>query len=176
MQFSVGDKVVHPHHGAGQITALERKKFIDETKRYFVIEIPRQGLVVYIPRRKMEKVGIRPAVALAKLDGVLDTLRGEPSQLPKDYKKRQEIIQEMLNSGRVMQIARAVRDLTWRREHDRLTKKDTDFLKRGRELLAAEMALVEESEVSDVTERIDAALTIALDRFCEQEEAAATAN
>ena len=59
MQFSVGDKVVHPYHGAGQITGLERKELLDEAKRYFVIDIPSHELTVWIPRSKMEQVGIR---------------------------------------------------------------------------------------------------------------------
>ena len=38
MKFSVGDKVVHPHRGPGRIVDVERKEFVKEEKRYYVIE------------------------------------------------------------------------------------------------------------------------------------------
>ncbi|HSR33941.1 MAG TPA: CarD family transcriptional regulator [Anaerolineae bacterium] len=39
MQFSVGDKVVHPYHGPGRITSVERRELLAGAKRYYVIEM-----------------------------------------------------------------------------------------------------------------------------------------
>ena len=55
-----------------------------------------------------------------------------------------------------MQLARVVRDLTWHRERAHLTKTDSDYLKQGRDLLAAEMALVSGDTVyHDVQHTLD---------------------
>jgi RNA polymerase-interacting CarD/CdnL/TRCF family regulator len=43
MQYSVGDKVVHPHHGPGRIARVEQRELLDGIKRYYVIEIQDQG-------------------------------------------------------------------------------------------------------------------------------------
>jgi CarD family transcriptional regulator len=169
MQFHVGDKIVHPHHGPGRIKALERKEFMDKPKRYFVIEIPTQGLTVYVPREKMEQVGVRLVMRRAKFVRVLATLRSRPRGLPEDYRERQEQIWEKLKTGRAIDIAQMVRDLTWHKNHDHLTKKDADYLRRGRELLAAEMALASDSEVADIDARIDAALATSLASVIKQE-------
>jgi CarD family transcriptional regulator len=158
MQFKVGDKIVHPRHGPGRITALERKEFIEEAKRYFVIEIPGSGLTVYVPWKKIEQIGVRLAMPQATMMRVLETLRSRPHRLPEDYKERQEEVWEKLSTGRAIPIAEAVRDLTWQRERDHLTKKDSDYLRRGLDLLTAEMAMASDSEVTDVHTRIDAAL------------------
>jgi CarD family transcriptional regulator len=158
MQFSVGDRVVHPHHGPGEITGVERREFVEEAKRYYVIEIPGQGLTLFVPLRKVEQVGIRPIMRRAKLLRVLDTLRGRPRRLPEDHKERQEMVWEKLKTGRAMQVAEVVRDLTWQRERDHLTKRDAEYLQHGRDFLAAEMALASEVEVSEANDRIDAAL------------------
>jgi hypothetical protein len=55
-----------------------------------------------------------------------------------------------------------VRDLTWHRERAHLTKTDSDYLKQGRDLLAAEMALVSGDAVSDTRKLIEATMTAAV--------------
>lgn len=162
MQFSIGDKVVHPHHGPGQITGLEKKELLDGVKRFYVIEIPMRQLTVYVPRRKMDQVGVRLAIPRARFGRVLDTLQSEPSQLPEDYKERQERVWEKLRTGLPIQLAEVVRDLVWRERHSHLTKKDSEYLKRGQEYLAAEMAVVSGKEISDVQERIEATISGAM--------------
>jgi CarD family transcriptional regulator len=162
MEFSIGDRVVHPHHGPGQITGVERREFVEEAKRYYVIDIPGQELTLFVPLRTVEQVGIRPIMRRAKLLRVLDTLRGRPRRLPDDHKERQELVWEKLKTGRAMQMAEVVRDLTWQRERDHLTKRDAEYLQRGRDFLAAEMAFASETEVSEANDRIDDALESAI--------------
>jgi CarD family transcriptional regulator len=155
MQYAVGDKVVHPYHGPGQIIGVERKELIDGAKRYYVIEIPVQDLTVYVPRRTVDQAGVRPAMSRATLSCVIETLEGRPRHLPPDHKDRQELVWEKLKTGHVIQIAEVVRDLIWHKELAHLTKKDGDYLDRGRRLLAAEMALVSDSDIDDAERRID---------------------
>ena len=64
MPFSVGDKVVHPHHGPGWIAGIEHRELLDGTKRYYVIEVPGQRLTVHIPVGKVDEVGAGPQVRL----------------------------------------------------------------------------------------------------------------
>ncbi len=162
MQFSVGDKVVHPHHGPGQVVGVERKQLVDKAQRYYVIQIPIQELTVYVPRAKLDAVGVRPAMSRAKLSVVLDTLRSQPRRLPLDYKERQEQVWERLRPGRVLQVARVVRDLFWHREREHLTKKDSDYFDQARQRLAAELALVSDTEFSDAEQLINDQLALGL--------------
>jgi CarD family transcriptional regulator len=162
MQYSVGDKVVHPHHGPGWITGIERREILDGLKRYYVIEIPDQGLTLYLPVGKADEAGIRPAMAQSRLPRVLSTLRSRPHLLPEDYRERQEQISTQLKTGRAMQLARVVRDLTWHRHRAHLTRKDSDYLKQGRDLLAAEMALVSGDTISDTSKLIESTMTAAM--------------
>ena len=38
--FEVGDKVVHPHHGAGVVTRRETRVVLGEEREYLTIHIP----------------------------------------------------------------------------------------------------------------------------------------
>jgi CarD family transcriptional regulator len=164
MRYSIGDKVVHPHHGPGWIAGIERREILDGTKRYYVIEIPGPGLTLHMPVGKADEGGMRPAMAQSRFPRVLDLLRGRPQLLPEDYRQRQEQICARLKTGRVLQLARVVRDLTWHRKRAHLTKTDSDYLKQGRDLLAAEMALVSGNTISDAAKLIEATMTGALAR------------
>ena len=169
MQFSVGDKVVHPHHGPGRIIGAEQREFLDGKKLYYEIEIPVQELSVYLPRKAMKEIGVRPAVSLARLPRVLARLKSKPRHLPQGFKERQEEVWERLSTGRVMQLAEVVRDLTWHEKREHLTKKDTEHLMQGKSRLAAEMALVSGAEVSDEKSTIEDTLAAAISSAEERE-------
>jgi CarD family transcriptional regulator len=162
MQFSVGDKVVHPRYGPGLIARIERWEDTDEAKRYYVIEIPGQTLTVYVPVLKVDEAGLRPAVCSSKIPQVLGMLRSQPSPLSEDYKERQEQLGVILRGGQVMQLARMVRDLSWRRKRAHLTQKESDYLRQGQNLLAAEMALVSGDDVADSNKLIGSIMSTAL--------------
>jgi len=162
MQFAVGDKVVHPRLGAGQITGMKWQELVEGFEHYYVIEIPGRELIVNVPVHKMDELGVRLIMSQARFDRVLDTLRSAPSRLPKNFKSRQDQIQQKIRTGHPIQVAEAVRDLTWHQEIAHSTKKDSDLLTRARQFLAGEMALMTGEEIVDVKETIDAALETAM--------------
>jgi CarD family transcriptional regulator len=149
MPFLVGDKVVHPHYGPGRIAGIQQWEYLTGARCYYVISIPDQGLVVHIPVLTADEVGLRPAMSLSRFSRVLSTLRGRPRRLPDDYQERQQQIGAQVRTGQALQLARAVRDLTWHRQRAHLTKVDLDLLKQGLQLLAAEMALVSGDNIAE---------------------------
>jgi CarD family transcriptional regulator len=162
MQFSVGDKVVHPQYGPGRIRDIVHQEFVGEAKSYYVIDMPDQGLIVHVPVLTAGKSGIRPAMTRAALHQVLNTLRSGPSRLPDDFRERQAQIDAEFKTGEVLSLATVVRDLTWHKERAHLTRKDSDLLKQGQERLAAEMALVSGEDTAESLKLIGSTMTTAL--------------
>jgi CarD family transcriptional regulator len=164
MGFSVGDKVMHPSFGAGQITGEVHRELVDGFKHYYVIEVMGRGATAYIPIRKMDELGVRLAMSSGKLGQVLGTLRALPATLSNDHKVRQKGVQEKLETGLPVPIAETVRDLSWHRKRRHLTLGDEALLNRGLERLAAEMALSSDTDVADAHDLINGTLTRALAR------------
>jgi CarD family transcriptional regulator len=175
MKFSVGDKVVHPHRGPGCIVEVERREFIQEAKRYYVIDMAVHEMTVHVPVRRVDELGLRPAMPRVKVDRVLDILRSRPHRLPGDYKERQADVWEKIRTSRPIPTAEAVRDLTWRGRHANLTKKDSELLRRGQDFLAAEIALVLDVDLAEVNESIESALEAAMMAMAELEKLKKTA-
>jgi CarD family transcriptional regulator len=168
MQFSVGDKVVHPRRGPGRIVGVERQEFLEEAKRYYVIDMPANSMTVRIPVRRVDEVGLRPAMSSKKLARVMEILHAKPRTLPADYKERQEQVREKIQTARPIPMAEAVRDLTWRGRSEHLTKTDSELLKLVQDFLAAEMALSSGVEVSEANETIEVALAANMDDMLER--------
>ncbi len=158
MEFSVGDRVMHPRFGAGQITGEVDRELVDGYRHYFVIDVLGSGATAYVPISNMDELGVRPVMSADKLDQVLGTLRSLPTALSSDYKLRQAGVHEKLQTRRPVNVAEAVRDLTGHRERKHLTQRDETLLNHGKELLATEIALVTDEPIPDAYELIDAAL------------------
>ncbi len=162
MLFSIGENIVHPSHGAGQIVGIEKQELVSGFHQYYVIEFVGKRLTIRVPERRVEDLGMRNVMSRVRYQAVLETLRSLPDQLPKNFKERRQAVAEMINSGVPKRIAEAVRDLTWRRRAAHLTKSDSELLGEGRERLIAEMALANECDVTEVRLEIDEALSTAV--------------
>ena len=142
---------------------MERQEFLSEAKQYYVIDMPAGALTLRIPVRRVDEVGLRPAMTGEKLARVLDILHGRPRGLPADYKDRQKWVRERIHTAHPIPMAEAVRDLTWHGWSAHLTRTDSDLLKTVQDFLAAEIALASDTKVSEANETIRLALTGALD-------------
>jgi len=174
MKLSVGDRVVHPKHGAGKISGIEQLELVEGFEHYYVIEIGDNGLVVRVPIRSMEELGVRPVMSRSRLDHVLDTLHSTPRRLSSNFKVRQARIKEKLKSNRPMKIAEVIRDLAWRKQESHLSPTDARLLNHGQEMLATEIALVTNAELFEARQMINTALTNSEDGEGDEEESAQT--
>lgn len=159
-EFAIDDRVVHPSHGPGLITAVEQiDAAVTGFRRYYVIDIYEQNLTVRVPVRRADRVGLRSVMSTERLDCVLQTLRSEPNTLPDDYKRRQTAIRERIRVTRPVELAEVIRDLFWYGKKHHLTSVDTQLLRSSMDRLAWEMACAADSTPVDSLERINRALS-----------------
>jgi len=158
MEFSIGGKVMHPRFGAGTITGEAHRELVAGFEHYYVIQVADTGATAYVPVRMMEDLGVRQVMSRAKFAQVFTTLQSVPCVLSSDYKERQALVQEKLQTRQPIQMAEAIRDLTWHQKRKHLTQKDATLLNLGRDLLASEMALAAGAEVSNAQAALDVAL------------------
>ncbi len=140
--FQVGDKVVHPQHGAGVVSAIEQD-VIQGFGCYYVIDLAAYNRTLMIPVDKAEAIGVRAISDPDIMSEVLAMLTGEPTSLPGNYTQRQIRLGERLKSGDVFEVAQVMRDLAFRSQQKHLTTQDSGFLEQARRFLASELALCE---------------------------------
>ena len=69
--FQVGDKIVHPMHGAGIIDSIVQKKVNGVVRDYYILKLPVGGMLVMIPTANSEEIGVRPVVKGDEADRVI---------------------------------------------------------------------------------------------------------
>lgn len=141
--FAVGDTVVHPSYGAGVVVNIRALHTLGrDGKRYYSIRLLSQPeTTVMVPLEDEEKAGLRLPMGRARLERLWTILRGDPTELPSDYNKRYVMLKEKVETGDMLEIARVLRDLAWRREARRsLTTRGKRLYETGMELLASEVA------------------------------------
>ena len=153
-QYAINDTIVHPTHGIGMIVGVKHEELVEGFEHFYMIEISEKNMTIYVPMRKMKKVGIRPTMSSSDFPQVLDALRSKPDQLSDDYKTRQKDIRDRLSGGLPVGIAEVVRDLTWHQERSGLTKADSDLLTKALTLLADEIAVIQKMTPDNATDLI----------------------
>ena len=143
MEFKVGDTVVYPHHGAAVISAIENREMGGETLEYLVLQIHQSDLVVRVPSKNAELVGVRDVVDDEGLRKVFGFLRETDVEEAGNWSRRFKANQERLASGDVNKVAEVVRDL-WRRDQGRgLSAGEKRMLAKARQVLVGELALAD---------------------------------
>ena len=171
MEFNVGDVVVYPHHGAAKIAEIEERTLKGEATEYLVLQIQQSDLVVRVPKKSLEDVGVRDVVDAEGLKKVFEVLQETDVEEPKNWSRRYKANQEKLASGDVNKVSEVVRDL-WRREQDRgLSAGEKRMLSKARQVLVGELAFADGCEDESLDEKIAAILEEG-ERIREEERAA----
>lgn len=139
-RFASGDPVVHPHQGAGTINKIITLERNGETMRYYSIDLIEGDSTLMMPIQSAEELGLRKADF--GMDSIQEMLENEPGELADSYRSRHATVRAMLGSGEPEDLARVVRDMSWRGSQPDidLTKVDNDLLRDAKRMLATEVA------------------------------------
>jgi CarD family transcriptional regulator len=169
--FEVGDKIVHPAHGAGVIAAIEQKEVLDEFSRYYIIELAAHDMRLMVPVRMAEEIGLRSVAGEKRSYEILVMLESAPDELPDDFKKRQAHLMERLREGDAMTLAAVVRDMARRSIEKTYSPTEARLYEQARNMLGGELALALGMELEHALERIEA-LTVGAAKVAQEMEEA----
>ena len=69
--FRVGDKIVHPMHGAGVVDEIVTRKVDGVLRDYYSLKLPIGGMQVMIPTDHCGEIGVRSILSGAETEWVL---------------------------------------------------------------------------------------------------------
>jgi len=156
--FKIGDKVVHPYHGAGMVIDIEEKKLLKEHSRYYVIDLVACNGIVMVPINNTQKIGLRRVSGRRAISRAMNTLTSTPDMLSSDHRERQAHAQERLNTGDLIEVTEVMRNLAWRNHEGKLTMADNKLYQRAQTFLASELALAKDIELQEALERLQTVL------------------
>jgi CarD family transcriptional regulator len=156
MPFKVGDQVVHPRHGLGQVTKLAIKQFVEGEKRPFY-EISFPGSTLWVPLT-LSTSGVRKLTVKREIESCRRLLKAPAASLNRDPRLRQNELMAHLKSGTLTARCEVVRDLTAYGWHKPLNGTIATFLHATLEVLCQEWAAVEEITLAVASAEIQSLL------------------
>ncbi|MGN0710280.1 MAG: CarD family transcriptional regulator [Anaerovoracaceae bacterium] len=156
--FAIGDKVVYPMHGAGTIEALEEKEILGETHQYYVLKLPYDDMKVMVPVDNTGEVGIRNIVSEEEMERVLESLRGESTEMPSNWNHRYRANMDKLKSGDIFQVADVVRNLGRIEKKKKLSTGEKKLFTNAKQILLSEVILIKKIGQKEANDLIESAL------------------
>ncbi len=155
--FGVGDRVVHPQHGAALITKKVKQEVEGEKKDYYVLDIATDQLTVFVPVDNIEET-IRSVISKGQARKVFQLFKEEPQDAGSNWSRWYKVLNEKMTSGDIYQVAEVVRDLTHAQQTKGISPALKRMLSRARLTLTSELRFALDVDEEEATRRLDRAL------------------
>lgn len=156
MDLRIGDRVVHPQYGVGQVVKLEEREFEPGVMRqYYEISIP--GSTLWVPQDQ-STFGLRKLTVKSEIDTCRQVLSSRPVPLTEDSRLRQAELSARLKKGTIVAHCEVVRDLAAYGAHKPISGTIAALLRGAQDVLCQEWAAVEEISLAEATAEISSLL------------------
>lgn len=156
--FQIGDKVVHPMHGAGVVESIVQKKVDGIIRDYYILKLPNRSMVVMIPTDSSDEIGMRPIVDGEQADRVLAAIPSIQVEMTANWNHRYRENMERMKSGDLLEVAWVIKGLT-NRDHARgLSTGERKMLHSAKQILISEIVLAKSLSYEAVEEALNIAL------------------
>jgi CarD family transcriptional regulator len=155
IDFALGDNVVYPHHGAGQVVKKENKKIFGEEREYLTIKILHNDMTVMVPCENTGKAGLRRVIDEETVERVLAVLRDDVSEMPKNWNRRFKHNRDKIKTGDIYELAEVVRNLGLRECEKGLSTGEKQMFTRAKKILASELMYALDKDEDAAEEYLD---------------------
>lgn len=156
-KYGVGDKVVHPQHGAATIAKKIKQEVGGEKRDYYVLDIATEQLTVMVPVDRIDEV-IRPIISKTESRKVLAVLKEEPQEAGANWSRWYKVLNEKMTSGDIFQVAEVVRDLNFAQQTKGISPALKRMLSKARLTLSSELSFSLEIDDEESVRRLDKSL------------------
>ena len=153
--MKIGDKVVYPMHGAGEITGIEENEVGGVLNSYYIFRLPMGSLKLMLPVDKVEEVGLRELIKPEQVEKVIEVLQAESEQLQGSWNKRFHTNLERLKSGDILEAAAVARNLSRQNNKKKISSGERRLLDLSRQILITELVYVCNKTPEEITAWVD---------------------
>lgn len=152
--FNLGDYVVCPGHGVGQICSLESKELNGEMKSFYIIKVVSNGMKVMIPVDSKE--GVRGLTPSTEIKGVFELLEDQNVKVDMStWNRRHREYTLKVKTGSLLEIADVLRQLLLLKMTKKLSFGERKMLDQCKDLIVKEISLSSGAPEGSISEKID---------------------
>ncbi len=148
--YCVGNKVVHPLHGAGTIEEIKEMEFVGQKHEYYVVRFAIGNMVTNIPIENSDRIGIRPVIDKSEAKKVLQSFRDAEVEDDTNWNKRQRDNLLKIRSGDIYQVLVVLKELMYREKLKGLSTSERKTLCSAKQIVVSELVMSEVADISDI--------------------------
>ena len=156
--FCVGDKIVHPMHGAGVIESIVEQRVEGTVREYYVLKMPVMGMMVMIPIHSTAEIGVRAIIDGDAAEALILSMGGLEIDATPNWNRRYRENMMRIKSGDLAEVARVVKSLMARENQRGLSTGERKMLHSAKQILISEIVLAQSADYDVVEKRITLAL------------------
>src|SRR4051812_40254385 len=156
--FKVGELIVYPAHGVGQIVSIDEEEIAGAMLELLVINFAKYKMTVRIPTDKIVSVRMRKLSEGPLIERALEILKGHARGSRTMWSRRVQEYEAKINSGDIVSIAEVVRDLYRPQSQAQQTYSDRKLYNAALDRLSCEIAAVQTRTETEAVKEIEAAL------------------
>lgn len=156
--FRVGDKIVHPMHGAGIVDEIVTRKVNGVLRDYYSLRLPVGGMLVMIPTENCGEIGVRAVLTAEEADRVLGEIADIQVELEPNWNQRYRENMLRLKSGDLLEVSKVVKCLMLRDSRRGLSTGERKMLHSARQILVSEISMAHDIPYEEAELRINKAL------------------
>lgn len=158
--YLVGDKVVHPMHGAGVIEGITEERISGRKASYYVFRMPVGGLVLKIPTDNCGTIGVRTLSSVDEIEQVLAQIPEMDADMTANWNHRYRENMQRIKSGDLLEVARVIKGLMWRDAQRGLSNGERKMLHTAKQILISEIVLVHDGVYQDMERRLNETMMV----------------
>ena len=155
LQYSVGDFIVYPSHGVGEITAIQTFEIAEEKLEMYNVIFDKEKMTLKIPTIKAKEIGIRKVSSRNEMKKTLEILKSKPKIKRSMWSRRAQEYEAKINSGILTELTEVVRDLFRNSNQPEQSYSERQLYESARDRLAREVAVVEKTDDIKAVEKIE---------------------
>lgn len=159
MQFTIGQTVIHPHHGPAIVRGFASRILKGRVIDYVDLEVLATSMSVSVPLASLADVGIRKVACSAQIAELTAVLCADSPPAENQWSRRVKGQRIEIATGDPLRIAAVVRDLIRRREERGLSMAEKEMLTECAQPLVAEVALSVDTNEEDALAVLEALVT-----------------
>ncbi len=153
LNFNIGDKVVYPSHGVGEIINIENQMLGGKELKVYIISFPLDKMTLKIPVSRKNISGLRAVSRESDINKIYKILQSKPQVGNRMWSRRAQEYENKINSGNIYSVAEVVRDLYKNAEVDRSYSERTIY-ESALTRLARELAILEVLKPDEVISKL----------------------
>ena len=156
-EFQVGDLAVYPAHGVGEIQAIESRVVNGEKHDFYIMKVLENGMVIMIPIRNVESVGLRDIISKKDVPKIYDVMKSRKDGLPDNqtWNRRYRDYMDKIKTGSLFDVAEVFRDLSLLKLTKDLSFGERKLYDTAQVLLVRELSTAKNTDEDTIISELD---------------------